>query len=129
MQDDEITLFNTCTDLVGLRKAEAFPLHLFQSNRPGDWVRVREVCRQIGVSSGDLSPEVFATWLPDPMAHDGYDVILFYDGESQWSMAAHFNRARLLGSGTPNPQFPAIGVAMPVSREIQTLPAAPMAEH
>src|SRR6266446_6129591 len=61
MPDDEITLLNTCTDLVSLRKAEAFLLHLFHSKRPGEWICVREVCQRIGVPAGDLRPEVFAT--------------------------------------------------------------------
>ena len=102
MQDDEITLFNTCTDLVSLEKTEAFPLNLLQRKRPGEWIGVREFSLQIGVDTGDSTPELFATWLPDPMAHDGYAVILFYDDESKWSMAAHYNRARLLGDGSPN---------------------------
>ena len=44
MQDDEIALCNSCTDLVGLRKNEPFPLHLLGSKRPGEWVGVREFC-------------------------------------------------------------------------------------
>src|SRR5580704_17833444 len=101
MQDDEIALYNICTDLVSLRKTEGFPLHLLKSKQPGEWVCVRSFCLQIGVAPGDLGPEFFATWLPDPMAHDAYAVILFYDDESKWSMAAHYHRARLLGGGSP----------------------------
>src|SRR5437764_10911164 len=128
MADDEITLFNTCTDLVSLKKAEAFPLHLLQSKRPGDWVCVREVCQRIGVTPGDLRPEVFATWLPDPMAHDGYGVILFYDDESKWSMAAHYNRARLLGGGTPNQSLQPTGSAISATSCSTPKQAAPAAE-
>ncbi|MCE9533058.1 MAG: hypothetical protein K8T89_18320 [Planctomycetes bacterium] len=123
MPDDEIALFNICTDLVSLRKAEAFPLHLFQSKRPGDWVCVREVCQRVGVPTGDLGAEVFATWLPDPKALDGYAVIMFYDDESKWSMAAHYHRARLLGGGIQTLQ--PTGAAVPISRDIQSMPAAP----
>jgi hypothetical protein len=94
MHDDEITLFNTCTNLVTLRKAEAFPMHLLGSRRPGEWLCVREVCLQIGVAPGDLRPDVFATWLPDPLAQEAYVVIMFYDDETKWSMAAHYARAR-----------------------------------
>src|SRR5438874_10922 len=97
MSDEEITLFNTCTDLVSLRKTEAFPLHLLKTKRPGEWIGAREFCLQIGVDAGDLKPEVFATWLPDPLGHNGYAVILFYEDESKWSMTAQYNRARLLG--------------------------------
>ncbi len=128
MPDDEITLLNTCTDLVSLRKAEAFLLHLFHSKRPGEWICVREVCQRIGVPAGDLRPEVFATWLPDPMAHDGYAVILFYDDESKWSMAAHYNRARLLGGGTPNQSLQPTGAALPASSRSTPQQAAPAAE-
>jgi len=128
MQDDETTLINTCTDLVSLRKAEAFPLHLLQSKRPGDWVCVREMCLRLGVPPGDLRPEVFATWLPDPMAHAEYAVILFYDDESKWSMAAHYNRARLLGGGPPNQALRPTGPAVSASSCVTPQQAAPAAE-
>src|SRR6266852_2730324 len=115
MQDDEITLFNTCTDLVSLRKQEAFPLHLLESKRPGEWICVRDFCGQIGVAPGDLRPELFATWLPDPLAHDAYVVILFYDDELKWSMAAHYHRARLLGGRSPNQALQPTGTAISAS--------------
>ena len=94
MQDEEIALFNACADLVSLKKWEAFPLHLLGSWRAGEWIGVREVCLQISVAVGDLAPDLFAAWLPDPKGHDGYAVILFYEDESKWSMAAHYNRGR-----------------------------------
>ncbi len=128
MQDDEITLFNTCTDLVSLRKTEAFPLHLLDSKRSGEWICVRELCLQIGVAPGDLRPEVFATWLPDPMAHAAYAVIIFYDDESKWSMAAHYNRARLLGGGSPNQSLQPTGAANSASGPTSSKQAAPAAE-
>jgi len=96
MTDDGINLFNACTDLVSLRKAEAFPLELLGTKRPAEWVAVREFCLQIGVNHGELKADVFATWLPDPLAQDAYVVIVFYDDETKWSMAAHYNRGRLL---------------------------------
>ena len=102
MQDDEITLFNGCTDLVSLRKCEAFPLRLLESKRSGEWIQVREFCSQVGAAVGELKPELFATWLPDPMGHEAYAVILFYDDESKWSMAAHYNRGRLLRDASNN---------------------------
>lgn len=115
MQDDEITLFNTCSDLVSLKKTEAFPRQLLESKRPGEWICVRELCLGIGVAPGDLRPEIFATWLPDPMAHDAYTVIMFYDDQSKWSMAAHYNRARLLGGSSPNQALDPTGAVIAAS--------------
>jgi hypothetical protein len=111
MEDEEITLFNGCTDLVSLAKWEAFPQRLLGGKRPGEWIRVVEFCQQIGVAAGQLGPELFATWLPDPTAHEAYVVILFYDDESKWSMAAHYNRGRLLGDASPNLTQQPIGIA------------------
>ncbi len=108
MQDDEIILLNACTDLVSLKKCEAFPTRLLTAGRLGEWVAVREMCQQINVPPGDLGPDLFATWLPDPMAHEGYVVILFFDEESKWSMAAHYNRARLIsGPSAGSSSWPA----------------------
>ena len=101
MQDDDIALYNACADLVSLAKKEAFPQHLLVRKRAGEWIGVRELCSQIGIAPGDLTPGVFATWLPDPMAREAYAVIVFYDDESKWSMAAHYHRARLLGGTSP----------------------------
>lgn len=115
MPDDEIALCNACTDLVGLKKSEAFPRHLLGSKRPGEWIAVRECCQQLGLAPGDLKAELFAAWLPDPMAAAGYAVILFYDDESKWSMAAHYNRARLLGAAAPNQALQPTGAAVPLS--------------
>jgi hypothetical protein len=102
MQDDEIALFNGCTNLVSLRKSEAFPLHLLQSKRSGEWIQVREICSDAGVAAGELKPELFAAWLPDPRGREAYAVILFYDDESKWSMAAHYNRGRLVDDASNN---------------------------
>ena len=115
MQDDEITLFNGCTDLVGLRKCEAFPLRLLQGKRSGEWVRVDELCSQVGVAAGELKAELFATWLPDPTAHEAYAMILFYDEESKRSMAAHYNRRRLLEEATAEPSPRPIRAARPAA--------------
>ena len=73
MQDDEITLCNACTDLVSLKKTEAFPLHLLGSKRlRTEWTPVRELCQ-----TGKRGPRQFGvrtlcyTWLPgNPMAPD-----------------------------------------------------------
>jgi len=111
MQDEEITLFNGCTDLVSLAKWEAFPLRLLGGKRPGEWIGVHEFCQEIGVGAGQLKPELFATWLPDPTAREAYAVILFYDDESKWSMAAHYNRERLFGDASRRPALQPNGVA------------------
>jgi hypothetical protein len=128
MQEDEITLFNSCTDLVSLRRCEAFPMRLLDGKRPGEWIRVREFCGQVGVAVGDLQPELFATWLPDPMGSTAYVVILFYDDESKWSMAAHYNRRRLLGDAAPDQSPQPIRAASPASSSSPSQQAAPTAE-
>ncbi len=128
MQGDEITLFNACTDLVSLKKSEAFPLRLLSGKRPGEWVGAREFCQHVGVPAGDLAPELFATWLPDPKAHDGYVVILFYDDESKWSMAAQYNRVRLMGTQSLI-QGPPAGAAVPGSSGSTPHPTAPAVER
>ena len=124
MQDEEIVLCNACTDLVSLKKCEAFPLRLLGGKRLGEWVGTREFCQQIGVNAEELPAELFTAWLPDPKAHDGYVVILFYDDESKWSMVAHYNRARLTGDALPNQPTGAIHTASPGSTSQPTDPAA-----
>ena len=111
MEDNEISLFNACTDLVSLKKSEAFLRDLL-GKRPGEWVRVRECCLQLSVVSSDVTAELFATWLPDPLGHDGYVVVMFYDDESKWSMAAHYNRGRLLGAASTNQEFQPVAAAV-----------------
>jgi hypothetical protein len=99
MEDDEILLSNVCTDLVSLRECESFPLHLFSACRPGEWAVVRDVCARLAVPVVAPQPGLYATWLRDPAGHDDYAVIVFYDDESKWSMAAQYNRGRLVGGG------------------------------
>jgi hypothetical protein len=113
MQDEDITLCNACTDLVSLKKLEAFPRHLFGDKRPGEWVGVRAFCAQVGVTAGDLKPQLFATWLADPMGQDGYALLLFYDDDSKWSMTAQYNRLRLLGRASPDTAVPPARGAVP----------------
>lgn len=96
MADEEIDWCNACTDLVALKKYEAFPQRLLETKQAGEWVRAREFCTQLGLDPGGLGLELCATWLTDPHKQDGYAVILFYDEESLWSMAAHYNRGRLV---------------------------------
>ena len=127
MQDDEITLCNSCTDLVTSRKSEAFPLRLLKDRRPGEWVRVRDFCQEISVPSNDLRPEVFATWLNDPMAHPAYVIIMFYDDDSKWSMAAHFNCARLQNTTAVSHALQQSGAPIPDATPPQHVASSP--EH
>ncbi len=97
MEDEELTrLNNLCADLVGLKRWEAFPVHLLIAQRVGEWVSVRKLCLQTGLDAGDVKPDLFAAWLSDPTGDEGYAVILFYDEESMWTMAARYNRQRVL---------------------------------
>jgi hypothetical protein len=73
------------------------------NQRPGEWICLREFCLKIGIAACERKPKLFATWLPDPLAEDAFVVIFFLDDDSKWSMAAHYNRARLLGAGSANP--------------------------
>ena len=129
MEEDEITLLNGCTDLVSLKKCEAFPLRLLDGKRPGEWIQVREFCLQVGVAAGEFKPELFATWLADPMGDTAYVVILFYDDESNWSMAAQYNCRRLLGDAAPDPSQQAIRAASAVSSGSPSQQATPTAGH
>jgi hypothetical protein len=107
MDDEELELTNACTDLVSAKKWEAFPTQLLQDERAGEWVGVQRLCRQLGLDVGGLKEDLFAAWLPDPMDNDAYVVIVFYDDESKWTMAAHYHRQRLLAGGQPAKEQPA----------------------
>jgi hypothetical protein len=94
MQDDEVALLNDCLDLLTLKKNEAFPRSLLSTKAPGEWVGVRMMCADLGLSSAaDLKPELYATWLADPGGARDYVVVIFYDDESKWSTTASYNRA------------------------------------
>lgn len=120
MEDDDIEIANACADLLGLKANEKFPLHLLRDKRAGEWIGVGELCRQSGVGARPIKPALFVTWLPDPIGHQEYAVVLFYDEDSQWSMAAHYNRGRLIPGVTPNGPS---AVASDTLRE-QAVPAA-----
>src|SRR5262249_41962596 len=96
MENEELFLLNTCTDLVTLRRHEAFPLHVLGSKPPGEWVGVRDACHQVGIDLGELKPDLFVTWLAAPVGNPEYALLFFYDEESKWTMAAQYNRQRLL---------------------------------
>ena len=55
-------------------------------------------------------------------------MILFYDDESKWSMAAHYNRGRLLGDASPDASPRPIRAARPASSGSTSPQAAPTAE-
>jgi len=122
MQDNETMLANTCADLVSLKKTESFPFFLF-GRRPGEWTAVRDFCLSIGVAPGQVGPGVFVTWLPDPLGNEGYNVIVFYDDESKWSMAAHYNRARLCGGSNQVPRSAIAALTSSDSTSGQPTPA------
>jgi hypothetical protein len=102
MQDEDLVQLNNCTDLVSLKKLEAFPLSLLSSRLVGEWVSVRQQCQQVGLDAGDMKPDLFVTWLADPLGNEAYAVILFYDDESKWTLAAHYNKQRLFAAASVN---------------------------
>jgi hypothetical protein len=105
MNNTETThLDSFCADLLSLKRCEAFPLHLLIGKRTGEWVRVRDLCLQIGLDADNVPADLVAAWLPDPAGNEGYAVILFYEEQSLWSMAASYNRQRLLVGVLPAPQ-------------------------
>ena len=95
VEDEQVVLNNACADLVSLEKCEAFPARLL-AGKPGEWVGVRSLCMRIGIDPGEVNESVFALWLPDPVGDENYAVIIFYDAECLWTMAANYNRKRLL---------------------------------
>lgn len=95
MDDEEVELVNFCSDLVSLQPLEAFPRNLLAQRASGEWAVVDELCRQSSVPVSTAHPHLFATWLPDPAANEAYVVILFFDDESKWSLAANYHRQRL----------------------------------
>ncbi len=96
IEDEELTcLSNSCADLVTLKTREAFPVHLLTGNRAGEWIRVQQLCLQAGLDAGDVKPDLFASWLADPAGDEDYALIIFYDEESMWTMAARYNRQRV----------------------------------
>jgi hypothetical protein len=102
MEDEDLNqLSNWCSDLLTLKQREAFPAHLLIGKRSAEWVQVRELCHETGLGVPDAKPDLYAAWLPDPAGDDGYAVIIFYDEETMWTMAARYNRRRLLEGVLP----------------------------
>jgi hypothetical protein len=102
MENEEIIPLNACTDLVALKRNEAFPFHLLSDHRAGEWVNVRDLCRQAGVNGAEVRPNLFAAWLADPLGNAGYAVVLFYDDLSKWSLTAHYNKQRSIETAGQN---------------------------
>jgi len=98
MQDLETDLLEYCSELVSLKKYEAFPRQLLTCRRAGEWVPVRQLREQTGLGFEEPKPELVAVWLNDPFGNTDYVVMVFYDDDSKWSFAAHYNRQRLLGT-------------------------------
>lgn len=120
MQDEELLLMNSCTDLVSLEKFEAFPRHLLSGRQAGEWVSVQRLCQQVGVDAGYLKSDLFVVWLADPLGNDSYAVVLFYDDESKWTMAAHYNKQRLLAGAHANRARPQTNAAADVRPKVDT---------
>jgi hypothetical protein len=96
MVEDSIRLNNFCVDLVSEKRTEPFVIRLLTNTQAGEWVRVDEVCAAIGLAVEGVDTELFATRLADPVGDEGYSLIVFYDNASLWTMAARYNRQRLL---------------------------------
>lgn len=98
MDSEPDRLSNLCTDLVSLRRLEPSLLCLFQCKQAGEWTPVGELYDSAGGSPESIKSELVAAWLPDPSGDRGYAVIVFYDDETKWSFAAHYNKDRLLST-------------------------------
>jgi hypothetical protein len=104
MEDEELVrLNNACADLLASKKWEDFPRHLLGRNH-GEWVGARALCRQAGINLDDIPADLFVTWLADPSGAEGYAIIMFYEADSSWTMAAHYNRQRLVGAAAAGEQ-------------------------
>jgi hypothetical protein len=90
-------------------------LQLLGSRQAAKWIFVRDFCLKVGVPCGELKASVFAIWLPDPLAHDAYAVLIFYDDDTKWSMAAHYNRQRLQKSTSATDARTASSASVPAS--------------
>jgi hypothetical protein len=127
MNDEEVDLCNACTDLVTFKKLEAFPLHVF-AKRPGEWIRVQEFCQQHDLPVANLSLDLCAAWLPDPVGNDAYAIIFFYDSATMWNMVAHYHRGRLVREASQQPARQANLAAPSTPNTITSLPARPPAQ-
>jgi hypothetical protein len=110
LDDAEDLLSDLCADLVSLRRHEAFPRYLLTERKSRTWLRVGRTCARLGVEIGEVSPSLFAKWLPPPSGNADYAVILFYDEDSGWSTTALYNRERLLAE---SPRTTAAAVTAP----------------
>ena len=46
------------------------------------------LCQEAAMPASQIKPDLFVTWLPDPMGQDGYAIVIFYDDESKWATAS-----------------------------------------
>jgi hypothetical protein len=93
----QLQLANVCADLVYLRESEPFVVQLLQKEGAKRFA-VAEAADASGVNLPDLAnlgPDLFVTWLDDPMGDKDYAIILFYDRDSKWTTSAEYHRRRL----------------------------------
>jgi len=103
MSESDEDRLSICGDLVSVKRWEPFVVGLFQRHAKGDWIQVHNLCEEVGITLTGIRPELVVAWLDDPFGDEGYAVIIFYDDETKQSLAAHYNRARLLGISANGP--------------------------
>lgn len=93
-------IMDFCADLVTDKSLEPFPIELFRSHI-GQWRSVTSICKEACLNCPPEMSTVFATWLRDPLDNEDFAMIMFVDSDSMKSLAAHYNRQRLLGNASP----------------------------
>jgi hypothetical protein len=96
MSTEFFDLINACADLVSLQQNDPFVVGLLTEMQAGEWVPVQSLCRDRGLPLREGASNLFVTWLADPLGNSSYVVIIFYDDDSKWTTAAHYNRQRHL---------------------------------
>jgi hypothetical protein len=92
---DEIELLEACTNLIALKKWEAFPGRLLDHYPFGTWIDVYKLCCELSLEIGELKLDLFVIWLEDPDGDERYVIIVFNNSESRWITAVHYERERL----------------------------------
>lgn len=98
MEDYIDIIENSVFDLVSSESSEGFVMRLLETRQAGQWARVQDLCRESGITVADVisaSPDLFVTWLRDPLGDAGFVVITFFDDISKFSRSAHYNKSRL----------------------------------
>jgi hypothetical protein len=93
--DESDWMDDFCANLVTQEPNEPFVLRLLTDRAAGEWVRVDELCRTVGVSTAAENTEILATWLTEPTGDRRYCLILFWSTETYRSFTAIYNRERL----------------------------------